>query len=204
MKKVIAFLLSIFGISYGNTNNGYDLKSIWTKIYKTWFNKEVDFTNLIIPAFYDETKHFAVIVAEGTSMNEVVVAMKKKFDVSLYIEDLDADVKDVNNIVGKDYVVIFNKNVEADENLKNLSANKLAEMNIIGITLKQRLLLEVLYVDQTKKHLDINNITLCSGSRASEGDVPFVSWDSDYSKLCVDWSSIYDPDGPLRSRAVVS
>jgi len=181
-----------------------DLKLTWTKIYKNWFGKTVDFTELIIPAFYNETKHFAVIVAKGTTMNEVVIAMKKKFNVYLYAEDLNLSVTTNDRIADKDYVIIFNKNIEADENLKDLSANKLAKMNISGITLLERLLLEIYYFDQTKKHLDINNWTLCSGSRYSGGRAPNVHWSSDFSELGVDWNGVDHHNAYLRSRAVVS
>jgi hypothetical protein len=45
-----------------------------------------------------------------------------------------------------------------------------------GITLRERLLLELAYFDKTGKHLDINGVTFCSGSRDVDGDVPFVYW----------------------------
>jgi hypothetical protein len=45
-----------------------------------------------------------------------------------------------------------------------------------GITLRERLLLELAYFDKTGKHLDINGVTFCSGSRGVAGSVPSVSW----------------------------
>ena len=96
------------------------------------------------------------------------------------------------------YVVWFKDVVEADENLKNLSANKLAEMSIPGITLFEREVMEYDRFNRSNGHLDIDNITLCSGSRYDDGYVPDVRWRDD--KMRVDW---YHPDRSsdhLRSR----
>ena len=46
---------------------------------------------------------------------------------------------------------------------------------INGITFRERILLELEYFDRTGLHLDIETITLCSGSRIF-GFVPCVGW----------------------------
>ena len=199
--SIEAFAKSI----YDDNKNSRQIKATWQKIYKNWFGLQKDFSNLQIPENYDPRKHFAVIVAQGLTMNEIVASMIKRFSVYLYRDNLDASMthndRDAKN---GDYIVIFNKNIEADEEFKNLSANKLKNMNHQGITLMERLLLEVLYFDKTKKHLDINNWTLCSGSRFSDGDVPFVHWNSYDVELYVFWCSPDHSNDDLRSRAVVS
>lgn len=101
------------------------------------------------------------------------------------------------------YAKRFRDRVEADEELnKNLSANQCVAQGIQGITLLERLLLELWYFFQTSGgHLDLQNVTLCAGSRDDGGYVPYVHW-SGY-KLEVDY---YDPDywsGGLRARAAV-
>ncbi|MEI7452313.1 MAG: hypothetical protein WCK37_03890 [Candidatus Falkowbacteria bacterium] len=210
MKNIVIYLLILVGGFYSCQNNNSEtaqskeLKQTWTNIYQNQFDKKVDFTNLTVPSFYNPDKHFAIIVAKGTTMNEVVTAIKKKFNVHLYNENLDSSATTNDRIADKGYVIIFNKNIEADDNLKNLSTNKLIEMNISGITLLERLLLEVFYFDNTKKHLDIKNWTLCSGSRDSGGYVPFVHWNSDDSELYGDWCSVDFYGGDLRGRAVVT
>lgn len=70
------------------------------------------------------------------------------------------------------YTVYFKNNQEADEEYKNISANQLKYIEVI--TLEERLLMEIEYFKKTGKHLDIENITLCSGSRYSDGYVPYV------------------------------
>ena len=102
-----------------------------------------------------------------------------------------------------DYEIGFAPNIEADEDFKNLSVNDLKERGIQGITLPERLKLELQYYKATGKHLDIDYFTLCAGSRYSDGSVPGVRcWSSD--ELGVGWD---DPDvrnGVLRSRRAVS
>ncbi len=93
---------------------------------------------------------------------------------------------------------------EPDEEYKDMSANDLEKAGVQGITLRERLLFELLYWKKEGKHLDIKNITLCSGSRSSVGGVPSVRWFPDYDRLCVNWAGLGRAVGPLRSRAVVS
>jgi hypothetical protein len=202
---IYACVGEMFAKKFDDNKNSRQIKATWQRIYKKWFGLQKDFSDLQVPEHYDPRKHFAVIVAQGLTMNQVVAVMKKRFKVYLYKEDLDASVihndRDAKN---GDYIVLFNKNVEADEEFKNLSANQLKTINHKGITLMERLLLEILYFDRTKKHLDTSNWTLCSGSRYSDGYVPYVSWHSGYGELCVYWcDSGYSRDY-LRSRTVVS
>ena len=94
--------------------------------------------------------------------------------------------------------------VEADKELKNRSANDLGGMKIPGITFTERAIYELKYHDETGKDLDIQNITLCSGSRGSVGRVPGVYWFSYCSGMNV---NCYGPSRArdcLRAREVVS
>ena len=176
----------------------------WEEIYQKWFNLKKDFSAIKVPENYNPKKHFAVIVAQGLTINEVVVAMRKKFEVYLYTEDLDIVVnKNDRAAEGGDYIVLFYKNIEADEEFKNLSANQLKDKGHKGITLMERLLLEALYFDKTKKHLDMENVTLCDGSSCSAGGVPGIFWFSSGDELYVLWSLPSSSRGHLRSRAVV-
>jgi hypothetical protein len=98
----------------------------------------------------------------------------------------------------------FKANIEADEDLRNMSADDLEKKGIKGITLRERLILELQYFNETGKHLDINNWTLCSGSRDSGGFIPYVYWYSSYGRLYVRWCGSDDSGDVLRSRAGVS
>lgn len=104
------------------------------------------------------------------------------------------------------YVIRLRDRVEADEELKNLSANDLDSRQLTVVTLYERMVLEGWYYAKTGKHLDIKNVTLCAGSRAVDGHVPDAHWNSDDSMFCVSaaWCHPdYRSDG-LRGRQVVS
>ncbi len=90
--------------------------------------------------------------------------------------------------------------MEADEELKNKSANMLAEAGIKGETLPERLLHELKYFTDTGKHLDVKNTTLCSGSRDPYGVVPLVDWLSVAGGMRMHWCGLDD----LRARAAVT
>lgn len=95
----------------------------------------------------------------------------------------------------KPYSIKVKANIEADENLKNISAN---DLKVKSITLLERLVLEKDYFQKTGQHLDIINLTLCSGSRRSGGGVPYVYWRD--GRLRVDWDDAGSRDPDLRSR----
>lgn len=146
-----------------------------------------------------------IIVQKGLTLNQVYAACESKFKCWRYSDDLDKSVTKNDRTPTKDYAIwIRNGRIEADEELKNLSADDLAKKEIAGITLLERLLYELFYFWKTKKHLDIDNVTLCSGSRGSGGDVPSVDWDPDDRGVDVYWFYPSYSDSDLRARAVVS
>lgn len=175
----------------------------WQEFYQDVFGWTKDFSNLQIPP---ERNGFGwlIIVAEGLTLNQVFNKCVKRMKTWKCVSDLDETVPKNDREAKTDYAVWVRDRVEADEELKNLSANQLAEKGILGITLLERLVLELFYFWKSRgKHLDLKNVTLCNGSRCSGGDVPGVYWYSG-DELGVHW---YNPDvrsGFLRTRAVVS
>ncbi len=153
-----------------------DIRKVWERIYREWFNLEKDFSNLQIPRKYNPKKHFPVIMAQELTKNQLVTGMRKIFNVNLYFEDLDENVVHDDRTAEKgDYIILFNNNINVINKFKCISADQLQEIGHRGITLAERLLLEVFYFDRAKKHLDQrNNWTLCSGSWYLNGDVLFV------------------------------
>src|SRR3989338_5454483 len=97
------------------------------------------------------------------------------------------------------YAIWVRERVEADEENKNRSANDLAKAKFSGITLTERLVYELKLHDETGKHLDISNWTLCSGSRDSGGDVPSVGWSGHDSEMRVSRARPSDAGDGLRS-----
>ena len=63
---------------------------------------------------------------------------------------------------------------KANGDLKNMSVD-VEKGEIIGITLRERLLMEIKYFRETGLHLDINgSVTICSGSLFHSGAVPGI------------------------------
>lgn len=173
-----------------------ELQLFWKNLYKKYFNLEID-----VSLIKEVEGKWAIFIAKGLTIQQVYDALP--FDKWKYTDgDLDTVVPTNDRASDKDYVVYVDQNVEADEQFKNKSANDLKKTNHTGITLMERLILELKHFEETGKHLDVNKITLCDGSRDSDGGVPFVVWRD--GKLLVCWRGASFSFGSLRSRSVVS
>ncbi len=145
----------------------------------------------------NKSEEFRVIKDDGKlKTSELLAECKKLFPVSSYWSD---EKLDTYFPAPKEPTTHKFHNVqEADERWKNKSADDLDKLGVKGITLRDRLLFELAYFKETGNHLDVESITLCSGSRDPDGDVPCVDWRG--GRLYVYW---YDPTcayGTLRSR----
>lgn len=173
----------------------------WATFYRDYLGMEVDLSSVVIPAHrpgYDRV----LVIPQGLTCNQVIAAMKKHFSVYLYTNDLDRDVStNERDPKAGAYAIRVRDRVEADEELKNLSANQVKQLGLTTVTLLERLVYELKYYSETKSHLDVNNVTLCSGSRNSDGGVPRVSWSD--GELCVSWCSSGSSNGSIRARSAV-
>ena len=174
----------------------------WGRVYKA-LGMKFEPGNLAVDA---DPFCWDVYVQKGVTPNKVVAAFRKLgVVVDHYYDDLGGSVptNDRDPANGA-YRVRFKKTIEADPELAEKSAEDLAVEQIQGITFLERLLLGLGYFLATGEHLDIENVTLCSGSRDSGGDVPRVDWGADGRGLYVRWCGPQDRYPRLRSRAVVS
>lgn len=150
----------------------------WVEFYRERGIQD-DFSGLRIPekkAGFDRL----IVVAQGVAPQWGYNECEKLFSCWKWTEqNLDEIVISERTAKNAAYAVWFRDRAEADEELKNLSANKLKIRDILGITLEERFLYELKYLEETGQHLDIENITLCAGSRDSDGDVPSAGWDDD-------------------------
>ena len=180
-----------------------EVSTEWERFYFKLFGHTVHLADVQLPK---PKKGFdrLILVPKGLTMNQVVVVMREHFQVWLYTEDLDSSITINDRVPTETYPIRIRNRPEADEELKNLSANDLKAKNINGMTLWERLIFELKYYDETGKHLDLNNRTLCSGSRYSGGSVPGVYWSSCYSKLYVDGYDADCANSDIRARAVVT
>ena len=77
----------LFDKNLNKSKESRKILATWQKICREWFGMDIDISDLQVPKSYDSEKHFLVLVAKGITMNSVVEAMKKRFNVYLYTED---------------------------------------------------------------------------------------------------------------------
>lgn len=178
----------------------------WTQFYLDYLGLTVDLSGVKIPEHkngFDRTIIIAkelLTTSKGKPHMFIIEAMRKYFPVWTYVDDLDKAITKNDRWPDASYAVSFRDRVEADEELKNFSADNLAKCNIQGIAYLERSLYELKYFAETGKHLDIENWTFCSGSRDSDGRIPSVGWVGD--ELSVRWCDPSYSSGRLRSRSV--
>lgn len=172
---------------------------LWKMLYQKYFNRALD-----VKPFDNRQDYWPIVIAKGMKLQQVFETLARCFKVYKYTnENLDAVVTENDRNSKTSYVIWVKVNIEADEKFKNKSASDLKREGHIGITLLERLLLELFYFTLSKgRHLDRDNWTLCVGSRDSDGNVPRVDWDG--GRLRVDWYRTSLPHLFLRSRSVVS
>lgn len=136
------------------------LKDIRTLLQKIVDNKPVSTTQ----------EYFKIIDGPGKRTSDLLNECKNKFKVWSFYSDeqLDKDFPTPE----KETTRYFKKTVEPDADLMNKSAEELKD--IPCITIRERLIMELQYFKETGNNLDVENITLCVGSRYAAGDVPSV------------------------------
>ncbi|MBU1289904.1 hypothetical protein KKG85_01530 [Patescibacteria group bacterium] len=173
----------------------------WRNFYSE-LGIEADFSNLQIPNKQKGFDHL-IIVAKEMTPQLLYDKCEELFPCWKWTDkNLDEIVESERTAKNGAYAIWVRDRVEADEELKNLSADDLKNKNIPGITLEERLIHELKYFKETGKHLDRDNVTLCAGSRYSDGHVPGVDWYG--GRLEVGWRSPDRRGGFLRARRAVS
>lgn len=146
----------------------------WQDFYSEIFKKKMDFSDLKIP---EKKKGFnrLIIVADGMTSQIIYDKCKELFPSWIW-ESKTLDCYSDRNAEKESYAIWIRDRVEADRELRNFSVNYLKNQGIFGITCEERLLYELKYFLKTGKHLDVKNLTICSGSRYHDGNVPVIQW----------------------------
>lgn len=179
----------------------------WREVY--WkLGMEAEYKEIVKTfGIKEDSNVWTIPVVKGVTCNKMVDTLRK-IDVEVYTcnTNLDAVVTKNDRDPNRDgnYTVSFRRNVEADKDNANKSANSLEKAEHRGITLLERLLLELGYFLVTQEHLDKENITLCTGSCYSFGFVPGVDWHPVSRRVRVRWCDPGYADYDLRSRSAVS
>lgn len=149
-----------------------DIREEWQKFYKTHFNWDVDFSQVIIPVKPIDGKWRPLFIAKGMTLNFAFKICEKLFSSWKYYDDLDKAIsKNIRN-ADSHYAVWVRDEVEPDVEFLGKSTREADPEIKIGITLLERIIFEIKYFTETGKHLDIKGLTFCSGSRSSGGLVP--------------------------------
>lgn len=176
----------------------------WVSFYRRVFGREFDFSNVFILE-KPNVGHWRLLIIADLTLRQLYAKCKERFDCKYqWINyDLDEEVtwseRDAKNGA---YAIWVKDEIEANEELKSLSAKAIKVKNITTETLAERLIHGFKFFDETGKHLDVQSWTLCTGSRFYDDNVPSVGWSD--GKMDV---GKYDTDVAFddqRSRQVVS
>jgi hypothetical protein len=182
---------------------GWDIKKLYSLFYIEVYGSYLHFPDELIPEASDEFSWLSCV--SGFISNEVSFSGGKNVpphwkwtDRSL---DVVLDLTQDRDAWTHSYIVRVRPNWEADEDLKNISANEIESRGINVLMLRERLILGRFLFWLTGEHLDRKTITL-TGSRYAVGFVPCVYWSG--GKLGVYGYPPDNADGDLRSRQAVS
>ena len=179
----------------------------WERYFWKIHGLRTDFAGVRIPEADDKDVPWFICRPENFFAERAFSGGKKLYPKWKH-KDKSLDLDDVLDLsFGRDgqtyhYIVRVRANWEADEDMANISANGIVGKGFDTICLTERLLLGDFLFWKYERHLDIKNITLCAGSRYSDGDVPDVDWDN--GRLRVGWSYPDEADPDFRSRQTVS
>jgi len=174
---------------FNQTDLHTEARESWRKFYQKYFSLDVNVADVRIPDMPAKGEWQLLIIARGLTLNQVYDRMSKAFKCWKYADDLDASVTKNSRDTKETYAIWVRVGVEPDEKYLGKSANQADPDMKIGMTLLERMLLEVAYFDETGKHLDVAGWTLCVGSRDADGYVPSVGLFGGW--VYVDW---YGPD----------
>ena len=186
------------------STNHFELLREQERFYKEVWGVGLDLSHEKIPdlsAGVEEGFGWILYMMEGRTTYKIWDKLSERIKTYKYIGNLESITSDRDPQNGG-YIIRLRDRVEADEELKNKSADDLKHEGISGITLPERLQLELFYHWKTGGHLDLENVTLCSGSRSLDGSVPRVHWYGD--RLDLDWYDAHRRGDYLRSRLAVS
>ena len=175
----------------------------WEKFYLNIFGLTIDLSQVKLPLHHQGFNRL-IIVAKWLTLNRTYDTCAKHFPCWRDNDDLNASVTVNDRTPTESYAIWVRDTVEADENLKSLSADDLKEDSVSCLTLTERLLYELKFFTETQKHLDKTNYTLCASSRDPNGYVPCVGWDPFCGGVCVRWDGSRDRRSGGRARQVVS
>jgi hypothetical protein len=180
-----------------------EIREEWQKFYKTHFNWDVDFSQVLIPIKPVDGKWRLIFIPKGMTLNFAFKICEKLFSSWKYYDDLDKAIsKNIRNTESH-YAVWVRDEIEPDAEFLGKSTRETDPDMKVGVTLLERIIFEIKYFTETGKHLDIKGLTFCSGSRDSGGYVPgaCLYYDGEFR---VSYSGLGDSSSDYGIRSAVS
>lgn len=185
------------------TDEFSEIREEWQKFYKTHFDWNVDFSHVIIPPKPVDGKWRLLFIPKGMTLNLAFKICTGLFTSWKYCDDLDKVIsKNIRN-TDSHYVVWVRDEVEPDKEFLGKSTREADPDMKIGITLLERIIFEIKYFSETSKHLDVEGVTFCSGSRDSDDNVPYAYLGDD-GKFRVYWYGLGSSSSCCGLRSAVS
>jgi hypothetical protein len=185
-----------------------EIREEWQKFYKTHFNWDVDFSQVIIPAMPTDGKWRLLFIPRGMALNLAFSICSKLFKSWKYCDNLDKAVsKNIRNPQSH-YAVWVRDKVEPDVKFLGKSTRQADPDMKIGITFLERIIFEIKYFTETGNHLDVKGLTFCSGSRVFDGSVlggvPCACLMSDYGEFRASCNGLDGSGSKFGIRSAVS
>jgi hypothetical protein len=201
MKKMFFFWIflsfsNIFVYSQNLPDSIISVRVDWENFYQKHFDLKVSFKDVKIPKSSPGFSRL-IFIPEGLKIKQAAAVLKKYFKLGVIGDSL---INEREN--KKSYALLVKDNIESDENLRGLSAKGLADKKINTLNLLERLLFELKYFDETGKHLDSANLTLCGSTKNEFNKVPAIGWDSE-GYLSIFWFGERYSGSEVRGREII-
>jgi hypothetical protein len=151
-----------------------------------------------------------IVVPPQLTHRQAIRALEERFGVFCHykVYEMNPDKIVIDNdrpaSMPSSYGVWVRPNIDADPEFSKMSAIDLQQLKVSGITLLERLVLELYRFVRTGRHGDVDSLTLCTGSRHPDGCIPTVYWAAPLGRLEIHWVFPHIKGKQLRCRAVAA
>jgi len=205
-KKLKVALASVFVM---DADPYAEQRMYWETFYQKYLGLAADFSTVAIPEKPIDGKWRLIFILQGLTMNaafeaygKILVAHDPSWSMWKYASDLDAAITRNIRTSAISYAIWVRDEQESDEEFRGRSTSQVDPDQLIGVTVLERLVHGIVHFVETKQHLDFAGITLCSGSRSADGNVPSVRWFPAHHQVGVDWydlDNVYQRGGVRRA-----
>lgn len=152
-------------------------RQYWQKFYKTQFNWDVDFSQIIIPIRPNIGNWRLIFIAKGLTMNLAFKKASKLFPFPAWRKCADYLNKTISNVRNtKNSYAVWVKDYHEFEPYPEFlfHPTRLSEM-LLSVTLLEVIILEMKYFTETGNHFLKNKVVIfCGDSRYSDGRLSCV------------------------------